>query len=223
MTVPSTQRTLSTPNVSGDAANDALHDLGLSQEQLHAVLMAGESERQARGPLEPPMAAGVAAWGTMVGQLRAVLVQFGWTTREHKGVPLVEHPHLGTAIVVATGNARTGQPWTPGELQPKHSKGPAFADLIAPAQPSLFDQDPPALIGGRLFFLLHHRASGLIRAELAEPKGYVLTERGRVMINGWSVRIVIEPLELGFPSSQAPESAPVGEVTVRVRPSSTAT
>jgi hypothetical protein len=132
-----------------------------------------------------------------VAALREQLLPVGWTRTDERHYALVVHPDGTIAINIAAGDAGTGRP----EANPsnKAPKGISTADAISINQQQLeLDLPVPDVPhvrgdGGPLtWFLLLHRASSELRAELSLPSH--MSPDGR--ITHWQERIILTSIPL---------------------------
>lgn len=131
-------------------------------------------------------------------------------------MPLVVDESRDIGITVATGNAYTG---IRGPASTKHPKGAATADLVAFNQLGLFPHhwssttSPPE----STYFLLYHRTTTEIRAELSLPR--TVKRRGKsVEITEWEERIILEPFSLSQKQPRTEQIEPAAEADVEVTP-----
>src|SRR5436305_707990 len=88
---------------------DALAELGLTDDSLNEVVMAGEYARNSCTKNDPPCAPGFVAWKDSVRTFRDILIPEGWTRNDDNGFSTVVNPDETIAIAAATGDDKTGK------------------------------------------------------------------------------------------------------------------
>lgn len=176
--------------------DDRLHQLGLKTEWLNETIRRGYLSFISCTPNDPPLYPGFSAWAMMVRSLREYLLPEGWERCDENNYSRVINSTRALAIVVATGDAATGQP----DAQPmtKSSKGPSTAEAVASNQLTLdlifpaFELPQSARQSSQdkqlvTWILLVHRAQGEVRFELSLPMSMGLDGR----VDRWLERIII--------------------------------
>src|SRR5437899_1152477 len=84
---------------------DALAAIGIPIKHLQEAVLAGECERDACTPNDPPGTPGYVAWSRTVRTLRDRFrpAPFNWESRNDNNLPIIVNPEKTIAIVVATG------------------------------------------------------------------------------------------------------------------------
>ena len=185
-----------------------LAELGLSVAIIANALRRADVDGAACSPLDPPILEGLLRWGRTTKYLREGLLPLGWTFDNPRNLARTISPHGEFAIVVATGNDRTGlAEYEAGAL---HHKGYATERAITANGQLTLDlgelvpltrsgrvagADPPVL------WLLLFRADGdVFRAELSLPAAI---DNGR--ITEWSERILL-PVIPRYADIDSPDS-----------------
>jgi hypothetical protein len=193
---------LATPSPGDDADPDAQlahFDLSVALLQERVISPAQAAARMV-SPLAPRGYAGQTRHAVAVSALRELLLPLGWERNDDENVARVRHVERGLAIVVATGNALTGLPFSTTGRQPstKWPKGDLTRAAAADnEQLTLFD---PANVGDdaerttrppfETWLLLLRAVQSEVRAELSRPVG--VNPSG--YIDRWGHRIVVPPV-----------------------------
>ena len=195
-----------------------LPELGLSLEVVAATLAAADRAAAACSDLDPPILEGLLRWGRATRALREQLIPLGWTYDNPNNLARTIHPSGDFAVVLATGDAGTGQ--SEAGAGPRHSRGYATEQAIAANGQLTFEfgslmqltgSDRPVGPGHlQTWFLLYHAEPDCFRIELSLPQGI---DRGR--ITRWTERILLPPVPRGRPGGSAP--AGIGAVPAGAR------
>jgi hypothetical protein len=177
---------------------DALYLMGLSIDELHRAIDAGEVDRDSCTANNPPTDAGSRAHGTTVRVLRETKIPHEWAACSLQNFSTVVSPDQSMEIAVATGDRATGNP----DLTPKtkNKKGelvrigirknirqmafPFVADTAGKKRKRTADVT---------WFLLRSRQDDVVHCELSIPIS--LGDNGRV--NEWGTRIILPDLVIG--------------------------
>jgi hypothetical protein len=176
-----------------------LAELGLTVSMVERVVRRADAEASICTELDPPIIAGLTRWGRATRFLREELIPLGWTYDNPRLLARTIHPGGEFAIVVATGDERTG---LAGELPPttKHRKGDATVQAVEINGQLAFDfgsswepreADDDLLTWLLLFYVDEHE----FRAELSLPNQI---QDG--WITGWAERVILPP----FPRAAEP-------------------
>src|SRR3982750_4430938 len=99
-----------------------LYALGLDQATVEKIVVHGLTARQACSPLSPPSYPGIRQWAETNIASRVLLIPKDWTPNDANNFSRVVNPEETLAIVVATGDERTGI--ATQEPQTRYPKGP---------------------------------------------------------------------------------------------------
>jgi hypothetical protein len=187
---------------------EALSVLGLTIDELHGSIDAGEVDRDACNHLNPPTDAGSRAHGTTVRVLREIKIPHGWTICDHQNFSTIISPDAAMEIAVASGDDATGDP--DRIPRTKHPKGESFVlGVERNAQLHLFKPPPvtrePRHIAPITWILLRHRQEKIVRCELSIPTSLGDDERvnsdepndTKKQVNFEGTRIILPDLMLG--------------------------
>ena len=179
-----------------------LAELGLSIELIARVLGRADAETEDCTPLDPPIMEGMLRWGRMTRFLREELIAAGWSYDNPRNLARTIHPSGEFAIVVATGDERTGL--ADGEASARHRKGRAMEQAIHTNGQLAFDlgamlsvtrEGKAVGVGAlRMWLLLFYADEEVFRAELSLPEAF---EDGR--ITRWAERILLPAIPREWP------------------------
>jgi hypothetical protein len=171
--------------------HEALHAMGLSIDELHQSIDAGEVDRDQCNELNPPTDGGIRAHGTTVRALREIYLPKGWSRADEKNFSTIASSDGAIEIAVASGDDATGNP---GRIPlTKYTKGEAVVDGIERnKQMVLFEGPAPRTEGKITWFLLRHRSGNIVHCELSMPTS--LASDRRVIFGG--TRIILPDFEL---------------------------
>jgi hypothetical protein len=199
----------------GSGALERLADLGLDQDTVEKVLRRADAEAALCTSLDPPVLEGLIRWGRATRFLREELTPFGWTVDNDSNIARTVHPGGDFAIVVASGDARTGIPGA--HPAHKNRKGPATEKSVNTNGMLPFDFSPWETRSGlpQTWVLLVHTADDEFQVEVSLPNRM---EEGRV--TSWVERIILpsvprehDPAE---PVRPGDNPLPVDDVVVEV-------
>ena len=206
-----------------------LAEMGLSVDVLRAAIEASQMGRSTCTANDPPILAGVTAWGWTVRSLRDQLLPAGWHKSDAGNYSTIAHPSRGFQIVVATGDEGTGLPH--GFPRTKFAKGPATRAAVTYNQQHLQidlfslmgadeveppEEDLPMPIAPTVTWMLLVSAqpSG-IRSELSLP-AYVGADR---RVRAWARRLILPEVAVSGGVFADPAEADLGpEFDPEVRP-----
>lgn len=182
----------------GERSIRRLAELGLTGKEVEESLMAGHNGAQLATAAHARIAAGTYRWHECLAHLRNALLNQGWVLKDEKNAPRVVSPNGNIAIMVATGNEKTGTKSTPSNATPKgvmtekdiwnnrySNEGmlEGFADITSELVPTTW-----------VLLYFYSSVQNHIRAELSQPdpdgfqKGY---------ITSWTERIILPSIDLG--------------------------
>jgi len=174
-----------------------LAELGLSVDIVADALRRADADSAACSVLDPPILEGLLRWGRTTKYLREGLLPLGWTFDNPRNLARTISPDNHFAIVVATGNDRTGL--ADYEAGTRHHKGYATERaIIANGQLTLdlgdllrvvpFDRTAGSADAEQptMWLLLFCVDEDGFRAELSLPAAI---DNGR--ITQWSERILL--------------------------------
>jgi hypothetical protein len=198
---------------------DALAALGIPLQHLMDALLAGEIERDACTPHDPPGTPGYNSWSRCVRTLRDRFcpAPLNWGARNDNNLPMIVNQADTIAIVVATGDETTGQAGhgipTPTT---KYPVGPITIEAVEEnrKQLELFPTQAPKNSGAlvKTYVLLRRRIGDKLYAELSLPS----TLRKDNRVEEWAERNVIEPISMQT-SPTPTEETETEEIDVPVR------
>ncbi len=184
---------------------ERLAGLDLTVDVVGTALAAADRESALCSDLDPPILEGLLRWGRATRALREQLVPHGWTYDNPNNLARTIHPSGDFAVVLATGDAGTGQ--SEAGAGPRHSRGYATEQAIAANGQLTFEfgslmqltgSDRPVGLGHlQTWFLLYHAEPDCFRTELSLPQGI---DRGR--ITRWTERILLPPVPRGAPADR---------------------
>lgn len=176
-----------------------LADLGLTHEGLLRVLTAGAGGYASTTAFHPSSAPGSYLYFETTAGLRRLSSPLGWEHDELDGQARTFDPVRRNAIIVQTGDERTGLIGEPAPTT-RHPKGSATSKKVKvnAEQTELFTigrtGDVPGGIGSVLsWVLLVAIVDGELRAELSLPDRMSASSRP----TGWLERIIIGAIPLG--------------------------
>jgi hypothetical protein len=180
------------------AAVNRLAQLGLTVDDVHAGLKAGQGEARAWSEAAPLVMPGMARWGRTNEIFRIQMSRQGWTYDNPSGLPVTISPNGEFAIVATTGDRQTGS--ETGEAPTtRYAKGATYHKVVEDnEQLALFVVD--AQVGRKLraatkkapratWILLYYVGLDSIAVELSLPAS--MTRNGYV--DRWRERILIPP------------------------------
>ncbi|MEP6560786.1 MAG: hypothetical protein ABJD68_06875 [Nakamurella sp.] len=194
-----------------------LAELGLSVDIVATALRRADADSAACSELDPPILEGLLRWGRTTKYLREGLLPSGWTFDNPRNLARTISPARDVAIVVATGNDRTGL--ADYEAGTRHHKGYATERAISTNGQLTFDLGELVQVSGSdraaggdppdLWLLLFLADEDNFRAELSLPAAI---DKGR--ITEWSERILL-PVIPRYPDrgGNAPGYCAVGPAT----------
>ncbi len=178
-------------------AERRLAELGLSVEVIAAALRRADDAADACSPLDPPILQGLLRWARTTRYLREELVPAGWSYDNPRNLARTIHPSGEFAVVIATGDERTGRP--DATAGPRHPRGYATEQAVTANAQLAFDfgslqhvtrtgqaagMDPL-----RTWLLLFSVDEEYFHVELSMPEAY---DDGR--ITAWTERILLPPI-----------------------------
>jgi hypothetical protein len=193
-----------------------LADFNLDRDIIDDVRRAAVAARNSATPHHPPGHGGQMAFGDAVAVLRDALVGRGYRAVTEQNVSLCVHDGLGVAILIATGNAGTGDPTRTPTVE--RARGPRWCEAVERNQLSLALLDAPFLATSgrrrRTWVLLLRQSGDQMLAEFSLPR---TVEAGRPAL--WGERNILPALELGveFPAEAASEPTPEIEIDIVAR------
>jgi hypothetical protein len=169
-----------------------LYVLGLDEATVVDIVLYGLKARQGVSPLGPPSFAGTTQWAETIIGARLILVPKGWAQNDSNNFSRTISPNGRVAIVVATGDERTGI--ATAEPATRHSKGSETEAAVEKnAQfviPGLADTSAPTQT--ETWVLLLCTTDLEMRYELSRPKKQNADGR----ITQWSDRIIFPTIDL---------------------------
>lgn len=185
----------------------------LTLEIFINAMQAGLAARNTAIPASPKTKAGISHWQESVEMLRLLLSERAWNIVDKKNCPLILSPDKSIALVVMTGDSRTG---LDGGIAPTNSaeKGAVAKELIEANQLSLkLAQNPDP--GTQVWVLLYHydKATGMLRFELSLPSSF---NKGK--ITGWTERILLGSISNATAVPVTLEESAVESAIVNVTP-----
>ena len=193
------------PAVSGP---ERLSRLGVSIEAITRALRRADAAGEDWSPLDPPILHGLLRWARTTRYLREELVPAGWSFDNPRNLARTINPSGEFAIVVATGDDRTGRP--DAVAAPRHPRGYATALAVNANNQLTFDfglllQSAPADAGSpidgiRTWLLLFTTDEDSFHVELSLPETY---DDGR--ITSWTERILLPPIPRGSAAARSPD------------------
>jgi hypothetical protein len=169
-----------------------LYALGLDEATVVEIVLYGLKARQGVSPLAPPIFAGTTQWAETIVGARLTLVPKGWSHDDSHNFSRTISPNGRVAIVVTTGDERTGI--ATAEPATRHSKGSETeAAVERNAQipiPGLADTSLPPQC--ETWVLLLCATDLEMRFELSRPKKQNADGR----ITSWSDRIIFPTIDL---------------------------
>ena len=189
--------------VSDVEVRGALATMGLSAQELHQAIDAGEVDRDHCNEFNPPSDAEHRAHGTTTRVMREIYVPKGWTPCDWGNFSTIISPDGSIEIAVASGDSATGNPhYTP---QTQWKKGErATLGIERNNQLFLFDYlslatDRNRHSAGTTWFLLRYRTEREVQCELSIPTESVADKpedlKKRVFFGG--TRIILPILDIG--------------------------
>jgi hypothetical protein len=169
--------------------NSRLYALGLDEATIAKMVLHGLAARQACSPFSPPSYPGTTQWAETTIASRQFLAPKDWTPDDSNGFPRVASPDGKIAIVVATGDERTGI--ATEEPRTKYSKGPETSAAVAMNEQLALVAEAPTP-QRETWILLVTTNEYEMRYELSRPRGQ--DSKGRVV--EWSDRIIFPAVEI---------------------------
>lgn len=205
--------------------NRRLAELGLTRSILRKAVERGQAAWAACTANHPANFAGIAGWADAICGLGDELVPSGWERVDPNGQPLVVKGDI--ALTAASGDENTGRT---AESQPqprtKASKGPMTVEAVNrnaflfPQMQKDDDEKIARLIARtqNTWVLLMHRdeVEGEVRCELSRP----ITMDQERHINGWSERIILDPIDFeGLESGKREDDGggDEGDISIEIR------
>jgi hypothetical protein len=168
-----------------------LYVLGLDQATIEEIVIYGLKERQAVSPLAPPAFSGTTQWAETIVGARLTLIPKGWTRDDSHNFSRTVSPDERVAIVVATGDERTGI--ATAEPATRHPKGSETGAAVEKnAQIPLFSLGNSPVPQCETWVLLLCTTDLEMRYELSRPKKQNADGR----ITAWSDRIIFPAIDL---------------------------
>lgn len=191
--------------------NSRLYALGLDEATIEKMVLYGLAAKQACSPYSPPSYPGTTQWAETTIASRQFLAPKDWTPDDSHGFPRVVSPDGKVAIVVATGDERTGI--ATAEPRTKYSKGPETSAAVAMNEQLTFQLQRSLVAEAptpqrETWILLVTTNEFEMRYELSRPKGQ--DSKGRVV--EWSDRIIFSPVEIdSLPARQDDDGGDDGD------------
>jgi hypothetical protein len=174
----------------------ALFDMSWADLQDRVLLRAQAVARSYDTKLYPNGASGTVRYLHLVAHLSEVLLPLGWERCDDDNIPRLVDRERKVALVVASGDALTGTPWSfqgryPRSKYPKGEATKKAVDRNVQRELTLFDDEPDAqaveLSDYETWFLMVYVSTKLIQAEVSRPqamddKGYVCVFEPRILM-----------------------------------------
>lgn len=212
--------------VEASAVATRLIQLGVPPDApSEAVLRGDRGGRAAATRFHPVNGEGTVRWIETTAGFREMLVAAGWSLDDRSQLSRVVHPNRRVAVIVATGDGRTGDPDPHANPTTKYARGPAAVAAISinrqiPGQLSMLTAvsdtsgaDPLSLNETVTYYLLYAIDGDQIRIELSRPQG--LDVQGRP--TAWKERIIIPSVDRGSQPAILPGVPPHAPIDVTVR------
>lgn len=193
--------------------------MGLTLDDLHSAIEAGEVDRDSCNANNPPTDAGSRAHGTTVRVLRERKIPDGWAACNTRNFATVVSPSRDMEIAVASGDDKTADP----ECEPKTKNKKGELVAIGIERNRLQYQLPIELPraertktrdAATIWILLRYRVEGtdIVRSELSVP--FEMGDRGRV--EKWGTRVILPELDLGNRGGTRAELDEQGEESIDI-------
>ncbi len=174
-----------------------LAELDLSVEVIATALRRADSAADGCNELDPPILQGLLRWARTTRYLREQLIGAGWSYDNPRNLARTIHPSGEFAVVIATGDDRTGRPDVASG--PRHPRGYATEQAVSANTQLSFDFGSLLQVtrtgqagGGdplRTWLLLFSSDEHDFHVEVSMPEAY---EDGR--ITAWTERILLPPI-----------------------------
>ena len=185
--------------IRGTQAEARLAELsGLNVEDFAEALMSGHQGAARATGAHAKNAAGTFRWHDTLAALRATLAERGWNLKDEKNAPRAVSPDGKTAVMVVTGNIKTGTKDSPSNATPKGNttesdvKGNNEGEQLQLEGMAELAQEQRPKTWVFLYFYSQNRNH--IRAELSLPSSF---DQKSGMINKWEERIILPIIEFG--------------------------
>jgi hypothetical protein len=176
---------------------EALTIMGLTVNDLHGAIDAGETDRDSCNQFNPPTDAGNRAHGTVVRVLREIKVPQGWTFSDHHLFSTIVSPDRTLEVAVSSGDEGTGNSKCDPRSQYKKGERINIGVQQNRGQLLLFQSQAVTRMdrstAPTIWILLCHRWENIVRCELSIPTS--LGRDNRVNFEG--TRIILPELNLG--------------------------
>lgn len=180
----------------GRSVAERLASLDLSEEQIERALLRADAEARLVTTLEPPNAEGQTRYMKGTGYFREEVVPAGWVSDNARNFCRTVHPSGHFAVVVSSGDERTGV-WVAGQKpSTKYTKGETTVRVVkANAQIALslgsqFDVRDESEVAEVVWYLLYRSDGDRVFAELSLPSAI----EGGVIVD-WHERIILGPFD----------------------------
>lgn len=170
--------------------------IGVTEAELHQVVVAGETAKNNASILYPKLFPPSLGYAERVKVLRECLLPKGWKIESDRGLEMVTSPDGNTAILTSLGDNNTGD--ASKELKTKNRKGLRTGFLVEEnAQMSFFDtvkmDDDEVLLENKSYwYLMVHADPQEIKCELSRP--IKLDKENKLC--GFSERIILASIKL---------------------------
>ena len=169
-----------------------------SEEPLREAIKKGLDAQMRCTPLHPPVAPGFYRWSEATAALRLGLIPMKWKPNDDGNLSSIVRDDGRVAIVIATGDARTGMEGAPYPTT-KFPRGPRTQAAVATNQQIALDLITGASIlpdespKRETWWLLAAVRDGEVRMELSLPRS--ISDQG--WIEEWAHRIILTPHQIG--------------------------
>lgn len=187
-----------------DDVDQRLASLSLAREPLIEAINSAHLYRARLTPNHPRTFFGLEMWGWAVAELRNLLRPYGYVRSDRSTYEFTIHKELDVAIVVASGDAGTGETISIPTTRSPKGKNTVDAveynkqlDLFSELIPASVEADSEEITGHDTWLLLHHTdiERKQIRIELSRPSE--ISSMGK--IEGWSERLFIGAIDFDDP------------------------
>ncbi len=177
-----------------DAAAEYLRRMDIDIADVYQAIEAGDISAGNRDSHDSVIAAGMSRWLDTVGVLRRSLARGQWVSSDPRNRPVSDHRELPYGLSTVGATEHTGIADHPSGPRAARRKGIATAEAVNTTIPlitvaTLRRQTPVvdmAAPPAGNWFLLYHRDTGEVRAEISLPLGF---EGGQ--FTGWLVRVIL--------------------------------